>query len=348
MKISYSWLKEYINIDIEPEKVAKILTSIGLEVESLEMVQAVKGGLEGVVIGEVLTCEKHPDADKLSKTTVNVGNGEPLHVVCGAPNVAKGQKVVVATVGTKLYFNDQEITIKKAKIRGELSEGMICAEDELGLGKSHAGIMVLDPSAVVGTPAKEYFKIEDDYLLEIGLTPNRIDAASHYGVARDLAAYFNLEKPTKPTKPSVDGFKIDNNSRKIAIEVANPEACTRYTGITISNIKVGPSPEWLQKRLKAIGLNPINSVVDITNFVLHEIGQPLHAFDADAITGGKVIVKTLKEGTPFVTLDGIERKLSSEDLMICNAQDGMCIAGVFGGLKSGISDTTTNIFLERA
>lgn len=348
MKISYSWLKEYINIDIEPEKVAKILTSIGLEVESLEMVQAVKGGLEGVVIGEVITCEKHPDADKLSKTTVNVGNGEPLHVVCGAPNVAKGQKVVVATVGTKLYFNDQEITIKKAKIRGELSEGMICAEDELGLGKSHAGIMVLDPSAVIGTPAKEYFKIEDDYLLEIGLTPNRIDAASHYGVARDLAAYFNLEKPTKPTKPSVDSFKIDNNSRKISIEVANPEACTRYTGITISNIKVGPSPEWLQKRLKAIGLNPINSVVDITNFVLHEIGQPLHAFDADAITGGKVIVKTLKEGTPFVTLDGIERKLSSEDLMICNAQGGMCIAGVFGGLKSGISDSTTNIFLESA
>lgn len=348
MKISYSWLKEYINIDIEPEKVAKILTSIGLEVEGLEKVQAIKGGLEGVVIGEVLTCEKHPDADKLSKTTVNVGNGEPLHVVCGAPNVAAGQKVAVATVGTKLYFNDQEIVIKKAKIRGELSEGMICAEDELGLGKSHAGIMVLDPSAVIGTPAKDYFKIEDDYLLEIGLTPNRIDAASHYGVARDLAAYFNLEKPTKANKPSVDTFKIDNNSFNIPVEILNPEACPRYSGITISNIKVGPSPEWLQKRLKSIGLNPINNVVDVTNFVLHEIGQPLHAFDADAIIGKKVIVKTLAQDTPFVTLDGNERKLSSEDLMICNTEQGMCIAGVFGGLKSGVSDSTTKVFIESA
>jgi phenylalanyl-tRNA synthetase beta chain len=348
MKISYSWLKEYINIDIEPEQVAKILTSIGLEVESLEKVQAVKGGMEGVVIGEVLTCEKHPDADKLSKTTVSIGNGEPLHVVCGAPNVAAGQKVAVATVGTKLYFNDQEITIKKAKIRGELSEGMICAEDELGLGHSHSGIMVLDSSAVPGTPAKDYFKIEDDYLLEIGLTPNRIDAASHYGVARDLAAYFNLEKPTKASKPSVDNFKIDNNSFYIPVEIANPEACPRYSGITVSNIKVGPSPEWLQKRLKSIGLNPINNVVDVTNFVLHEIGQPLHAFDADAIVGKKVIVKTLSESTPFITLDGNERKLSSEDLMICNAEQGMCIAGVFGGLKSGVSDSTTKIFLESA
>ena len=348
MKISYSWLKEYINIDIEPEKVAKILTSIGLEVESLEKVQAVKGGLEGVVIGEVLTCEKHPDADKLSKTTVNIGNGEPLHVVCGAPNVAKGQKVAVATVETKLYFGEQEITIKKAKIRGELSEGMICAEDELGLGKSHAGIMVLDAMAIPGTPAKDYFKIEDDYLLEIGLTPNRIDAASHFGVARDLAAYLNLEKPTKANKPSVDSFKIDNNSFYIPVEIANPAACPRYSGITVSNIKVGPSPEWLQKRLKSIGLNPINNVVDVTNFVLHEIGQPLHAFDADAIEGKKVIVKTLKEGTPFVTLDGNERKLSSEDLMICNAEQGMCIAGVFGGLKSGVSDSTTKIFIESA
>lgn len=348
MTISYNWLKQYINIDIEPEKVSKILTSIGLEVESLEKVQTIKGGLEGIVIGEVLTCEKHPDADKLSKTTVNIGTGEPLNVVCGAPNVAKGQKVVVATVGTKLYFGEQEIVIKKAKIRGELSEGMICAEDELGLGTSHAGIMVLDPSAVVGTPAKEYFKIEDDYVFEIGLTPNRIDAASHYGVARDLAAYLNLEKTTKAIKPSVDAFKVDNNSFNIPIELVNPEACIRYSGITVSNIKVGPSPEWLQKRLKSIGLNPINNVVDITNFILHEIGQPLHAFDADFITGNKVVVKTVKDTTPFVTLDGAERKLSSEDLMICNAEHEMCIAGVFGGLHSGVTESTTKVFIESA
>ena len=348
MTISYSWLKQYINIDIEPERVAQILTSIGLEVEGFEKVQTIKGGLEGVVIGEVLTCEKHPDADKLSKTTVNIGNGEPLNVVCGAPNVAKGQKVVVATVGTKLYFGEQEIVIKKAKIRGELSEGMICAEDELGLGTSHAGIMVLDPSAIVGTPAKEYFKIEDDYVFEIGLTPNRIDAASHYGVARDLAAYLNLEKATKAIKPSVDAFKVDNNSFNIPIELINPEACIRYSGITVSNIKVGPSPDWLQKRLKSIGLNPINNVVDITNFILHEIGQPLHAFDADFITGNKVVVKTVKETTPFVTLDGAERKLSSEDLMICNAEHEMCIAGVFGGLHSGVTESTTKVFIESA
>ncbi|MHC1705279.1 MAG: phenylalanine--tRNA ligase subunit beta [Tenuifilaceae bacterium] len=348
MKISYSWLKEYINIDIEPEKVAKILTSIGLEVESLEKIQAVKGGLEGVIIGEVLTCEKHPDADKLSKTTVNIGNGEPLHIVCGAPNVAKGQKVAVATVGTKLYLNDQEITIKKAKIRGELSEGMICAEDELGLGVSHAGIMVLDPTAIIGTPAKEYFKIEDDYLFEIGLTPNRIDAASHFGVARDLAAFLNLEKPTKAIKPSVEDFKIDNNNLNIPVLLENPEACTRYSGITISNIKVGPSPDWLKKKLKSIGLNPINNVVDVTNFILQEIGQPLHAFDADYITGNKVVVKTIKDSTPFITLDGVERKLTSEDLMICNSEHEMCIAGVFGGLHSGVTESTTKVFIESA
>ncbi len=348
MTISYNWLKEYIKIDIEPEKVAQILTAIGLEVESFEKHQTIKGGLEGIVIGEVLTCEKHPDADKLSKTTVNVGLPEPLHVVCGAPNVAKGQKVAVATVGTKLYFGEQEIVIKKAKIRGELSEGMICAEDELGLGTSHAGIMVLDTSAVIGMPAKDYFKIEDDYIFEIGLTPNRIDAASHYGVARDLAAYLNLENPIKANKPSVELFKVDNNKLLIPVEVVNPELCPRYSGVTLSNIKIGPSPEWLQKRLKSIGLNPINNVVDVTNFVLHEIGQPLHAFDADAITGNKVVVKTLNEGTPFVTLDSNERKLSSEDLMICNSEQGMCIAGVFGGLKSGVSNATTNIFLESA
>jgi phenylalanyl-tRNA synthetase beta chain len=348
MTISYSWLRQYINIDISPERISEILTSIGLEVESLEKLQAVKGGLEGVVVGEVLTCAKHPGADKLSVTTVNIGASEPLHVVCGAPNVARGQKVVVATVGTKLYFNEQEVVIKKAKIRGEVSEGMICAEDELGLGTSHEGIMVLDPSAPVGMPAKEYFKLEDDYVFEIGLTPNRIDAASHYGVARDLAAYLNLERPTRAVKPSVEAFRPDNNRLNIPVVIANPEACIRYSATTISGVTIGPSPEWLQKRIRSIGMNPINNVVDITNFVLHEVGQPLHAFDADAIKGNKVIVRTLPEGTPFVTLDGVERKLSGEDLMICNAEEGMCIGGVFGGLESGVSAKTRNIFLESA
>ena len=348
MTISYNWLRQYLDIDVKPDELSLILTSIGLEVESLEKVESVKGGLEGVVVGEVLTCSKHPDADKLSVTTVNTGAAEPLHIVCGAPNVAAGQKVVVATVGTKLYFNDQEITIKKAKIRGELSEGMICAEDELGLGTSHTGIMVLDSSAVPGIPAKKYFNIEDDYRFEIGLTPNRIDAASHYGVARDLAAFFNLRNPKQAVKPSVEAFRIDNNSLNIPVEIKNTEACIRYSGITISNIKVDKSPEWLQKRLRAIGLNPINNVVDVTNYILHEIGQPLHAFDADAIEGKKVVVGPLDEGSPFITLDGIERKLSSEDLMICNTKTGMCIAGVFGGLKSGVTESTTKLFIESA
>lgn len=348
MTISYSWLRQYINIDISPEQISEILTSIGLEVESLEKVQAVRGGLEGVVVGEVLTCAKHPDADKLSVTTVSIGANDPLHVVCGAPNVARGQKVVVATVGTKLYFNEQEVVIKKAKIRGEISEGMICAEDELGLGTSHEGIMVLDQSAPVGMPAKEYFKLEDDYIFEIGLTPNRIDAASHYGVARDLAAYLNLERSTRAVKPSVEAFRADSNRLNIPVVIANPEACIRYSATTISGVTIGPSPEWLQKRIRSIGMNPINNVVDITNFVLHEIGQPLHAFDADAIKGNRVIVQTLPEGTPFITLDGVERKLSGEDLMICNAEEGMCIGGVFGGLESGVSAKTRNIFLESA
>ena len=348
MKISYNWLKQYINVELDPERIAEILTSIGLEVENLEKHQAVKGGLEGVVIGEVLTCEKHPDADKLSCTTVNVGSGEPLPIVCGAPNVAKGQKVLVATVGTTLYFGDDEVKIKKAKLRGQPSEGMICAEDELGLGKSHDGIMVLPADAVVGTPAKEYFKLEDDYQFEIGLTPNRIDAASHFGVARDLAAYLSQESEVKALRPSVDSFKVDDTSRTIPVEVKNAEACPRYTGVTISNVKVAPSPEWLQNRLRVIGLNPINNIVDITNFVLHEIGQPLHAFDADKIEGGKVVVGTLPEATPFVTLDGQERKLNAEDLMICNATKGMCIAGVFGGSESGVTENTNSVFLESA
>lgn len=349
MKISHSWLTQYLNINKSPEELSTILTSIGLEVESLEVNEAIKGGLAGVVVGEVLTCAKHPDADKLSVTTVNVGSGEPLHIVCGAPNVAKGQKVLVATVGAKLYFNNQEVVIKKAKLRGQLSEGMICAEDELGLGDSHDGIMVLPDEAPVGVPAAGYLKVENDYLYEIGLTPNRIDAASHYGVARDLAAYISFhEIPVKAILPDVSSFNIDSNTLAIPVEVQNPEACQRYCGITIIGIKVGPSPDWLQKRLLAIGLNPINNVVDITNFVLHEVGQPLHAFDADAIKGNKVVVRTMPEGTPFVTLDGVERKLSSDDLMICNESEPMCIAGVFGGLHSGVTDKTTKVFIESA
>ena len=349
MKISHSWLTQYLNVSKTPDEISKILTSIGLEVESLEAKETVKGGLAGVVVGEVLTCEKHPDADKLSLTTVNVGADQPLSIVCGAPNVVKGQKVLVATVGAKLYFNDQEIVIKKAKLRGQLSEGMICAEDELGLGDSHDGIMVLPADAPVGMPAADYLRIEKDYQYEIGLTPNRIDAASHYGVARDLAAYLTYhESPVKANLPDVSNFKVDNNTLPIPVEVLNTEACPRYCGITINGVKVAPSPEWLQKRLRSIGLNPINNVVDVTNFVLHEVGQPLHAFDADAIKGNKVIVRTMPEGTPFVTLDGVERKLSADDLMICNESEPMCIAGVFGGLHSGVTEKTTKVFLESA
>lgn len=348
MKISYNWLKNYINTDLSVEEISKILTSTGLEVEGTEQFESVKGVLEGLVIGEVTSCKKHPDADKLSVTTVNIGNGEELPIVCGAPNVAKGQKVVVATVGTKLYSGNEEFTIKKAKMRGEPSEGMICAEDEIGLGTSHDGIMVLEESAKIGTPAKEYFNIETDTVFEIGLTPNRIDGASHIGTARDLAAYLSQTKKVELLKPSVDHFKVDNNNLPIEIIVENTEACPRYSGVTVSNVKVEPSPAWLQNRLKAIGLNPINNLVDISNFVLHETGQPLHFFDANQIEGNKVIVKTLAEGTPFVTLDEAERKLSADDLMICNVKDGMCIAGVFGGIKSGVSENTKNIFIESA
>ncbi len=348
MTISYNWLKEYININLSPEDVSKILTSIGLEVESVEIIEPVKGGLKGVVVGQVLTCQKHPDADKLSLTTVDVGQESPLSIVCGAPNVTAGQKVAVATIGSVLYFGEQEVVIKKTKIRGELSEGMICAEDELGLGTSHEGIMVLNPSAAIGTPIREYFKLEDDFRFEIGLTPNRIDAASHFGVARDLAAYLNQQQQIKAQLPSVIDFKVDNKNLHIPVDVLSPEACSRYSGLTITNVKVGPSPEWLQKKLRAIGLNPINNIVDITNFVLHEVGQPLHAFDADAVAGKRVVVKTLPANTPFVTLDGVERMLHSDDLMICNEKEGMCIAGVFGGAKSGVTETTCNIFLESA
>ncbi len=348
MKISYSWLKNYIKTDLQPDEVAKLLTDTGLEVEGYEKIQTVKGGLEGLVIGEVLTKSKHPDADRLNVTTVNVGGEAPLQIVCGAANVEVGQKVVVAMVGTTLYSGEESFQIKKSKIRGEVSEGMICAEDEIGLGTSHDGIMVLDVLAKIGTPAAAYFNIEDDFVFEIGLTPNRSDATSHIGVARDLAATLNLKTPTTIIRPSVDKFKIDNNKLSIKVEVLDEEKCPRYSGVTLSGIEVKESPDWLKNRLLTIGLKPINNIVDVTNFVLHETGQPLHAFDADKILGKKVIVKTLVDKSKFTTLDDKERTLSSNDLMICNEKDAMCIAGVFGGAKSGVTHLTKNIFLESA
>ncbi|POY38453.1 phenylalanine--tRNA ligase subunit beta [Solitalea longa] len=345
MKISYSWLKQYINTELSPEEISKVLTNTGLEVESLEKIQTIPGGLEGLVIGHVTFRDKHPNADKLSVTKVNVGGERELDIVCGAPNVAAGQKVVVATVGCTVHPSSGEpFEIKKAKIRGEVSEGMICAEDEIGLGESHAGIMVLPEDAPVGMPAKEYFKIEDDYCFEIGLTPNRVDAASHIGVARDIAAVLK----NTVELPSVDNFAVDSQDLSISVEVIDHEACPRYSGVTISGITVKDSPDWLQNKLRVIGLRPINNVVDVTNYVLHETGQPLHAFDAAEIKGNKVIVRDAVEGEKFITLDGVERTLSSKDLMICNAEEEMCIAGVFGGLHSGVSETTTSIFLESA
>ncbi len=348
MKISFNWLQEYISTSQSPEELADILTNIGLEVEGIEKVASVRGGLEGCVIGRVRTCEKHPDADKLSLTKVDIGGDRDLDIVCGAPNVSAGQKVVVATVGTTLYKGDESVTLKKVKIRGKVSEGMICAEDEIGLGSSHEGILVLDEEAKEGTLAAEYFGIGTDTVFEIGLTPNRIDGASHYGVARDLAAFLQLSGPVTLTKPSADGFQVDNQSLPIAVRIENEQACRRYAGVTLTGVQVQESPEWLKTRLRAIGLNPINNVVDITNFVLFELGQPLHAFDADEITGGTVVVKTMKAGTPFTTLDEVERTLSEDDLMICNSRDGMCIAGVFGGVHSGVTGKTRNVFLESA
>ncbi len=349
MKISYNQLKQYIDIDLKIEDLSEILTDIGLEVEGTEEYESVKGGMEGLVIGEVKTCGKHPNADKLSVTTVDTGAGEFFPIVCGAPNVAAGQKVVVATIGTKLYFNDDEITIKKGKIRGEVSHGMICAEDEIGIGTEHAGILVLPDDIEIGTFAKDYFKIEKDTIFEIGLTPNRADGASHIGVARDLIAYFKHQgKDLKLNKPDVSKFKVENTNLQIPVEIENDEACKRYSGVTISGIEIKESPDWLKIRLQAIGLQPINNVVDITNYVLHETGQPLHAFDADMIKGNKVVVKTLKENTAFKTLDDEDRKLHQDDLMICNTAEGMCIAGVFGGADSGVSDKTKNVFLESA
>jgi len=351
MKVSYNWLKEYIEFSLEPAELGKILTDTGLEVEGIEEFESVKGGLEGVVIGKVLTCDKHPNADKLSVTTVDIGEKDPVRIVCGAPNVAGGQTVPVATVGTTLFpaGSKEGFTIKKAKIRGEASEGMICAEDELGLGSSHEGIMVLDDSAAPGSPAGEYFSIEKDTVFEIGLTPNRIDGASHIGVARDIAAYLKQNgQQAVLRKPAVDAFAQDNNNLSIEVRVENPEACPRYSGVTITGIEVKESPGWLKNRLRAIGQEPINNIVDITNYVLHETGQPLHAFDAEKISGNQVVVKTMQEGTTFTTLDETERKLTADDLMICDEKSGMCIGGVFGGLGSGVTERTKSIFLESA
>lgn len=348
MKISYNWLKDYINLSQSPAELGDILTNIGLEVEGIEEIESVRGGLRGCVIGRVRTCEKHPDADKLSLTKVDIGGEKDLDIVCGAPNVEAGQMVVVATVGTTLYKGEKSLTLKKVKIRGKVSEGMICAEDEIGLGTSHEGILVLDEDAEEGTLASKYFGIQNDTVFEIGLTPNRIDGASHYGVARDLAAFLKLDGPVKLNKPSADGFSVDNHDLPVKVRIENKQACKRYAGVTLTGIQVAASPDWLQNRLRAIGLNPINNVVDITNFVLYELGQPLHAFDADKITGQTVVVKTMKEGTKFTTLDEEERSLSEDDLMICNTEAGMCIAGVFGGIQSGVSGKTRNIFLESA
>ncbi|MEZ4983823.1 MAG: phenylalanine--tRNA ligase subunit beta [Saprospiraceae bacterium] len=353
MKISLNWLRQYIDThDLSPEKIGEILTSTGLEVEGIEEVERVPGGLRGLVIGQVLTCVKHPNADKLSLTTVDVGQDVPLSIVCGAPNVAAGQKVVVAIEGTTLYpTTGDSFTIKKGKIRGEASEGMICAEDEIGLGHSHAGIIVLPETATVGQAARDYYGLQADFVYEIGLTPNRSDATNHLGVAYDLAAALQINhgSDVHVQPPVVDAFHVDNHQLPIAVEVRNSDACPRYSGVSITGIQVAESPDWLKERLLAVGVRPINNVVDATNFVLHELGQPLHAFDIDEISGGRIIVDTLPAATPFLALDETERKLHAEDLMICDGDNkGMCIGGVFGGLHSGVKDTTTRVFLESA
>ena len=348
MKISYNWLSEYINPLPPAEALSKILTSIGLEVENLEKHETIRGGLKGIVTGRVLECSRIPETDHLSITRVDTGNGEPLQIVCGAPNVAAGQNVVVALPGTTLYQGEKSFVIKKTKIKGFESNGMICAEDEIGTGTSHDGVIVLPPDVKPGIPASEYYNIQTDYIFEIGLTPNRIDAASHFGVARDVAAFMSLNGGISLSRPSADDFRIDNEDLPVEVIIENAEACRRYCGITISGVKVEESPEWLKNKLKSIGLHPINNIVDITNFVLHETGQPLHAFDTAMIEGKTVVVKTLPEGTPFTTLDGIERTLAGNDLMICNQKEGMCIAGVFGGIRSGVTEATTSVFLESA
>ena len=351
MTISYNWLSEYLPVVIEPERLSRILTSLGLEVESLEEYEELKGGLKGLVVGEVLECQQHPNADKLKLTKVSIGGETLLNIVCGAPNVAAGQKVIVAPIGATIYpKNGAPVTMKLAKIRGEESQGMICAEDEIGFSDNHAGIMVLPANIKAGTAAATYFQPYTDWVYEIGLTPNRMDAMSHLGVARDVCAYLTHhdKKDSRVKAPYNNSFKPDNNSVPIAVSIENKTACQRYSGVSISGITVKESPQWLQHKLRAIGLRPINNIVDITNFVLHETGQPLHAFDAAFITGKKVIVQNLPEGTPFITLDEKERKLAKEDLMICNAEAPMCIAGVFGGFNSGVKSTTTDMFLESA
>ncbi len=351
MKISYNWLQQFLQVDWEPIKTGELLTDLGLEVEGIETKESIKGSLKGIVVGKVLTCTQHPNADRLKITTVDIGSGEPIQIVCGAPNVDAGQKVPVATVGTTLYDNKGEgFKIKKGKIRGEESFGMICAEDELGLGKGHEGILVLDDDITIGTPGSTVFNIETDYVFEIGLTPNRSDAMSHFGVARDLrAGLIQNDIKLELISPSVSDFHVDERTLRLDVEVENKELTPRYCGITITDIEVKDSPEWIQNRLKAIGLTPKNNIVDITNYVLHELGQPLHAFDAQKIKGNKILVKTLNEGTRFTTLDEVERELSSEDIMICDGDSNpLCIAGVFGGFKSGVTENTTSIFLESA
>ena len=352
MKISYNWLSEYLTEIPEPGKLSSILTSVGLEVETLEKYEDIKGGLEGLIIGEVIECIKHPDADKLKLAKVNIGGGELLQIVCGAPNVAVGQKVVVATVGTTIYpLKGEPITMKNAKIRGYESQGMICAEDEIGIGESHAGIIVLPESVEIGSKASAYFAPYSDWIYELGITPNRMDAMSHLGVAKDVYAYLSHHnKKSAPVRsPFKNNFKVDNNKLSIEVTIENKEACQRYSGVSITNITITESPKWLQQKLKSIGIRPINNIVDITNYILHETGQPLHAFDADEVKGKKIIVKNLAEGTTFITLDEKERKLNAEDLMICDGDEApMCFGGVFGGLKSGIKDSTKNIFLESA
>lgn len=349
MNISYKWLKRYISLQDDAETVAKILTSIGLEVGTVETIETIRGGLKGLVVGEVLTCEPHPNSDHLHITKVNIGEGEPLPIVCGAPNVAAGQKVIVATIGTVLYDGDESFTIKKGKLRGEDSWGMICAEDEIGVGTDHAGIIVLPADTPVGMPAAEYYHVENDTIIEVDITPNRSDAASHYGVARDLYAYYKAHgQNIALTKPSVEAFKVNNNEMPVTVTVDAPEACPRYSGVSIKGVSVKESPEWLKNSLLAIGLRPINNIVDVTNFVLHECGQALHAFDADKIKGNEIHVRFAKAGEKFVTLDGVEREMNERDLMIANKDEAMCIAGVFGGLQSGVTENTKNVFLESA
>ena len=350
MNISYKWLKRYIDIDLEPKEITAALTSLGLECDSIEEVETIKGGLRGIVIGKVLTCDEHPNSDHLHITTCDLGTGEPVQIVCGAANVAAGQTVVVATVGTKLYNGDEEFQIKKSKIRGVESFGMICAEDEIGLGHSHDGIMVLEGDIAPGTPAAEYFQVESDYMLEVELTPNRVDGASHYGVARDLKAWLrrNGKPEAEVVTPDVSGFKADRNDGAAQIEVVDGQGCPRYSGVTVRGVEVKESPEWLKNLLIAAGQRPINNIVDITNYVLLGMGQPLHCFDLSKVAGEKIVVRTCPQGTKFTTLDGVERTLDEADLMICDAEKPMCIAGVFGGLDSGVTETTTDVFIESA